>query len=206
MGGFEKVCISCHSNSHKEYRKNPTVLSKRAEDQKKWRQQNPERAKILDKANYERNKQKHKTTKKVYAVKWRNENPDKVKIQSKEWYLENKERTKNSGLRRKYGITLEDFNQQLAEQEYRCAICKTPTPTSLGWVVDHDHVSGNYRSILCSNCNSALGMAKDDATLLRKMAGYLDSFSSSTRKNDSDVSIDTASSFNARLTNATIES
>lgn len=39
---------------------------------------------------------------------------------------------------------------------------------------DHDHTTNQFRGWLCATCNSALGMAKDSPTLLRKMADYLE--------------------------------
>jgi hypothetical protein len=39
--------------------------------------------------------------------------------------------------------------------------------------VDHDHVTGAVRGLLCSNCNLVLGYACDDVTVLQKAIGYL---------------------------------
>jgi hypothetical protein len=41
-------------------------------------------------------------------------------------------------------------------------------------VYDHCHKTGNHRGYICRLCNSGLGMFKDDVTLLRKAADYLD--------------------------------
>ena len=77
-------------------------------------------------------------------------------------------------LRRKYGWTPEQFEVQLAIQGGSCAICRSDEPGGHGrWHVDHDHVSGNVRGILCSNCNLGIGNVKDDIALLRKMGKYL---------------------------------
>jgi hypothetical protein len=65
----------------------------------------------------------------------------------------------------------------LVEQNYRCAICGTDKPTGK-WVVfavDHCHVTGKVRGLLCNECNRGMGLLRDDATLLRKAADYLDS-------------------------------
>lgn len=76
--------------------------------------------------------------------------------------------------RLKYGITLVQRDEMLAAQG-GCAICRvTEAPTKKGWVVDHCHSSGKVRGILCNACNVAIGHARDDAALLRKMADYLD--------------------------------
>lgn len=42
--------------------------------------------------------------------------------------------------------------------------------------IDHSHKTGKVRGLLCQRCNSALGLARDDSSILRKMAEYLESF------------------------------
>lgn len=77
--------------------------------------------------------------------------------------------------RRKYGISLADFNRMVAEQGGRCAICATDAPGGKGnrLHVDHDHATGEVRGLLCTNCNRALGYFKDDGALLLKATAYL---------------------------------
>jgi len=41
--------------------------------------------------------------------------------------------------------------------------------------VDHDHITGNVRGLLCSNCNRGLGLLKDDIKLFKKSIIYLKS-------------------------------
>lgn len=79
-----------------------------------------------------------------------------------------------------YGLQPEQFLELLNSQDGLCALCETDQPGSKGWVVDHDHncCSGVrscgrcIRAILCSNCNTALGLAGDDPQRLRRMATY----------------------------------
>jgi hypothetical protein len=72
-------------------------------------------------------------------------------------------------LRRRYGITGSDFDEMLAAQQGRCAICGAPGPQH----VDHDHRNGWVRGILCFNCNGGLGQFKDDPKLLAGAYTYL---------------------------------
>lgn len=72
-------------------------------------------------------------------------------------------------LRRRYGIGQADFDEMLAEQGGRCAICGGPDPQH----VDHDHRNGWVRGILCFNCNGGLGQFKDDPKLLAGAYTYL---------------------------------
>lgn len=87
---------------------------------------------------------------------------------------------KNTDLKRKYGITVDDFDHMAHKQDYRCAICtsresavdKLGLPRRLA--VDHCHTTGKVRALLCTNCNKSLGGFKDNPELLRKAADYLE--------------------------------
>ena len=68
---------------------------------------------------------------------------------------------------RTYGITREMFHVKLAAQDFRCAICRIENPKSMknsidGWNIDHDHVTGEVRGILCRPCNIAVGYAESE--------------------------------------------
>lgn len=72
-------------------------------------------------------------------------------------------------LRRRYGIGDADFQRMLAAQGGVCAICKGPDPRH----VDHDHVTGKVRGILCFNCNGGLGYYRDNVEYLGEAIRYL---------------------------------
>lgn len=79
-------------------------------------------------------------------------------------------------LKDKYGLTVERYDQLMAEQDGACAICGVAGPEAARWgklVVDHDHETGEVRGLLCSNCNCAIGLLGDSPELLTKAAGYL---------------------------------
>ena len=80
-------------------------------------------------------------------------------------------------LEKRYGITLEQYNEMVEVQGGRCAICnKIPPGTShisRRLAVDHDHVTGTVRGLLCSTCNTTIGMIDDSPGLLDKMRRYL---------------------------------
>lgn len=80
-------------------------------------------------------------------------------------------------LRRRYGITPEQYDTMLAEQGGRCAICRTDQPGGNGnrtFHVDHDHDSGAVRGLLCSECNTGLARFRDDPHLLTAAVWYLE--------------------------------
>jgi len=76
-------------------------------------------------------------------------------------------------LLREHGLTEQSFADLLYEQDYRCAICKSPEWGLRGPQIDHDHVSDKIRGLLCSRCNLALGMLGDDADSIWRVWQYL---------------------------------
>lgn len=67
------------------------------------------------------------------------------------------------------------FDQMVAEQNGVCAICKGP-PQSKGLSVDHCHVTGKVRALLCTNCNTGLGVFKDNPSLLLEAIAYIERY------------------------------
>jgi hypothetical protein len=86
--------------------------------------------------------------------------PEKVKEQNRRYEAEHKERMielrRLGQLRRKYGITSEEFNSLASKQNGACAVCKTSFRVTKP-NVDHDHVTGRVRGLLCDGCNWAVG-------------------------------------------------
>jgi hypothetical protein len=79
-----------------------------------------------------------------------------------------------SRLRKKFGLTLDDFDAMLTSQGGRCAICPVTEPGGVGtWAVDHCHKTGRVRGILCNRCNRGIGRFGDDPARLRAAAAYL---------------------------------
>jgi hypothetical protein len=78
-------------------------------------------------------------------------------------------------LKDRYGITLEDYDTLVVKQDGRCAICQTTNPGGRKgrFCIDHDHITGKIRGLLCSPCNRALGGFHDDPRLLQIAAEYL---------------------------------
>lgn len=82
-------------------------------------------------------------------------------------------------LLKEYGITLEDYESLLIEQDGVCAICSSDDPgrgmggQRLHFSVDHDHATGRVRGLLCSPCNIVIGLFQDDAERLFEAAYYL---------------------------------
>ena len=85
---------------------------------------------------------------------------------------------RNKHYKRRYGITLDQYNDMATRQHELCAICGNPEtgvnkhgPMRL--VVDHDHLTGKVRDLLCYNCNIALGRLQEGIPVLHSMIRYL---------------------------------
>lgn len=82
---------------------------------------------------------------------------------------------RNWTLQTKYGITQEDYLLMLEAQDNSCAICNTIETDRHGvFHVDHNHTTGEVRALLCSSCNQAIGLLKEDIIAIRKAADYIE--------------------------------
>jgi len=73
-----------------------------------------------------------------------------------------------------YGITLEEYNQMFAEQDGCCKICKRHQSEFKGRLnIDHCHSTGRVRSLLCNQCNQALGLVRENKEVVKNMLEYL---------------------------------
>ena len=75
-------------------------------------------------------------------------------------------------LKRKFGITPDDYKQMLKKQSGCCAICSFPQ-NGRCLDVDHDHKTGKLRGLLCRRCNLGIGKFKDNLILLDVASMYL---------------------------------
>ncbi len=107
---------------------------------------------------------------------WRRANPERLAEYMREYRRrpKRKESERAGHLRRKYGMTLEQFDAMLEAQGGVCAICGKPRPEERTLHVDHDHDTGKIRGLLCFRCNNALGDFEEEYELFRGAADYLD--------------------------------
>lgn len=79
-------------------------------------------------------------------------------------------------LKYKYGITEKQYDEMLKAQDNKCAICKSSTTKDKKrhrFMVDHCHVTGVVRGLLCSSCNKAIGLFHDSQDILYAAIKYL---------------------------------
>jgi hypothetical protein len=72
----------------------------------------------------------------------------------------------------RYGLSEEEYLAMFVSQSNKCAICEINFDTKKAYV-DHCHVTNKFRGLLCSQCNIALGAAKDNPTIILRAIAYL---------------------------------
>lgn len=169
----------------------------------KWRAANPEKVRAgvvrtLARLKEERAAKREATreerermrTEKAAAAKerayarnrtWQANNKDKVRALDKAWRTANPDKIRALVAKQVFknnGWTPERFEQAWVAQEGRCAVC-TRALTRV-WrgrdavFADHDHETRQPRRLLCRNCNTGIGLFKDNPSLLREAALYLE--------------------------------
>jgi hypothetical protein len=79
---------------------------------------------------------------------------------------------KNWRLRKRYGLSVEEVQSMYESQHGRCAICFTEI-MGRNRHIDHDHLTGKVRGILCQKCNMGLGSFDDNQIKLQAAINYL---------------------------------
>lgn len=76
---------------------------------------------------------------------------------------------------RKLGVCNARYDEMLTKQNGACAICNTKLNSSryTKLAVDHCHKTGRVRGLLCTACNTAIGLLKDSTERLRSAIEYL---------------------------------
>lgn len=92
----------------------------------------------------------------------------------------NPQKMKAIDLKKRFGISLEAFEQMMEKQNSVCKICGLAersvdhrTKQIRHLAVDHCHTTGRIRGLLCSDCNTAIGLLKESPEILRKASEYL---------------------------------
>lgn len=110
--------------------------------------------------------------------KWNATHKPQIAALYRRYRESHREKVKNNQfanrLKKIYGINIDIYNQMLLEQNGRCSICFGHQVNSRKMCVDHDHETGTVRGLLCSNCNTALGLMQENKERLFKMIEYLE--------------------------------
>ena len=114
----------------------------------------------------------------IYQFKWRKtpggQKSSRAHYRKYASKPEIKEVRKWSSIKRKFGITKDQWENIFISQNKSCGICLKKEPDHLrDWAVDHDHNTGAIRGILCQKCNILLGAADDSIKILTSAIKYL---------------------------------
>ena len=106
---------------------------------------------------------------------------ERILESSARWRERNPDADANKTLKRKYGITLEQYDKLFAAQGGVCALCKRAETTKRRkkgegrerLAVDHCHDTGRVRGLLCFKCNTAIGSLGDTEEDAKRVVEYL---------------------------------
>jgi len=134
---------------------------------------------------------KCRETKSIFEFSKNKSNQDGLQWECKKCCKKRNDENPDRHLLYKYGITAE-FKQNLVQMQNNCcAICNNVFKNTKDTHVDHCHTNKNVRGLLCSTCNTGIGMFKDDSKLLQLAIKYLENdaqqnkFTSLSNKNNS---------------------
>ena len=102
------------------------------------------------------------------------------RAQQRERYRKDPQRLKDQVLRSTHGLTQGQLNWLRDNHGDRCAICDNPetaihqSGTLRDLAIDHDHKASTVRGMLCSRCNTGIGLFRDNPELLRQAIEYLE--------------------------------
>jgi len=191
--GHKRRCKACLKIQRAEAASPAYVLKRRA-SQKRYRLAHPEIA----------GARKTSGRRQIAGKKWTATHPDRVRAKQKRWRAQHPDyqrawqmkhtdarrawkrkyhqteagraKQRQYQLRRYYGITPARVAELLEQQDGRCAICRIAAHEAPKGMlcVDHDHLTGVVRGLLCRPCNYMLGHVNDNAATLRSAATYLD--------------------------------
>lgn len=77
-------------------------------------------------------------------------------------------------LKNQYGISLDRYNRMFRDQNGNCAICEiNQTNLKSRLCVDHDHILGHVRGLICDSCNVGISRFRDNPKILQNAIEYL---------------------------------
>lgn len=144
---------------------------RKREYKRRWESKNPDKVRASQRRKYERHGAEHIERKRQKALA----NPDATRAKRRAEYAKNPRYWLERSRQSRFGITPAQYAEMLIAQGGKCCICSlvfdgvTPRQEH----VDHDHVSGRVRGVLCTDCNLGLGRFKDNQESLRFAIAYL---------------------------------
>ena len=159
--GKSHWCKICDSEDNKKWHEKNVDRSR--QNKRVWAKKNPDKVKESSKKSHEKEQKFKPDQARARRNRWKRENPEKHELS----HLKNR-------LKKEYGLTLEEYYAMRDKQNGCCALCgKNEAEIDRRLDVDHDHVTGKVRGLLCGRCNKALGLFDDKANVLLKASSYV---------------------------------
>ncbi len=119
---------------------------------------------------------RYRTTDGYKATQEKYRASDKYKSAGERYSKSNKGQSSRRAaqLKFKYRISEKDFERMFRSQNGACAICESVSLSGKRLHIDHNHVTGKVRGLLCQPCNHMIGNAKEAMIILYKAADYLE--------------------------------
>lgn len=115
---------------------------------------------------------KHRDKILIKAAAYRETHREQIRA-SMRVYNRGKVEERRVALLARYGLTPEDYLLRLAAQGGCCAICHKIPRADRCLAIDHDHVTGAVRGLLCERCNNGMGALGDTPEGLLRALAYL---------------------------------
>lgn len=160
--GLRSWCRACCSESSAKYNSDDRFRLKRIEKKREYKTIFYAKQENRDAKNRQQN-ERYNQDLEVRA---------KVKENNRLWRQKNARRLKDTRLRATFGISIEQYETMRLEQGGVCKICSR-VPGKKGLAVDHCHATGRIRGLLCSSCNTSLGLMRENRTAIESMVRYL---------------------------------
>lgn len=139
-----------------------TNKEKKKEYQREWYRKNKEKADKAQKLWLET----HPGKKQEYSQKSYRKNKDTINQKRRSKFAE----TRNWYLNYHYGISEKQYQDLAVNQNGKCAVCGDAEKL----FVDHNHETGKVRALLCTRCNTAIGLLRENPEIVQKVKDYLE--------------------------------
>ena len=166
-----EIGIRNRSRLKEKRESDPDWRNRKNEYAKEYYQQNKDKFNIRTPEDVERRNNRRRE---LYAEN--EQYRERAKLQARESAKRNPETRIKNLLGKNYGITIEQYNNILEQQNGGCAICGSKSALIKSHQrlhVDHCHSTGRVRGLLCTNCNQGIGKFNDSEVLLQRAIVYL---------------------------------
>ena len=130
---------------------------------------------IKDKKEHNRKRreyhQKHKEEENKRTKEWKVKNIEHVNKYNKEY--RNGTQGRDYWLKHRYNLSLNDWLDIWKKQDGKCAVCGKAFENPSNACIDHNHITGKVRGLLCKKCNIAIGFFDENINSMERAIKYI---------------------------------